>query len=251
MSELVRFQQQFRRSLTIARKDIQIYYAKGPVIIYGVLMPIFLFLAFTIGRSLPADLMIPGLLGMILFFTATAVSPIIVPWEAQARTLERLMSTPVKLETIILGDILASFIFGAGISIVPIIIGLTLGITIASPGILALAIILSSFCFAALGNVFSTPPTNTPATVNMIAAGVRFPIVFMSGVFIPLDELPIWGQNIAFISPLTYFIDIARNLMHGQGHLPLVIDFLAIIGFTAVFLIVAMKLHRRTMPRRI
>lgn len=251
MPELAKLQQQFRRSLTIARKDIQIYYAKGPVIIYGVLMPIFLFIAFTIGRSLPADLMIPGLLGMILFFTATAVSPIVVPWEAQARTLERLISAPIKLETIIFGDILASFVFGASISAVPIIIGLMLGITIASPGILVLAIILSAFCFASMGNVFSIPPTNTPATVNMLAAGIRFPIIFVSGVFIPLGELPNWGQNIAFISPLTYFIDIARNLIHGQGHLPLVVDFLAIAGFTAIFLRVAMKLHRRTMPRRI
>lgn len=251
MSDLVEFRQQVRRSLAVASKDIRIYYAKGPVIIYGVLMPVFLFLAFTIGRSLPAESMIPGLLGMILFFTATAVSPIVVPWEAQARTLERLMAAPVKLETIIFGDVLASFIFGAGISAVPIIIGLTLGITIASPGILVLAIVLAAFCFAALGNVFSTPPTNTPATVNMIAAGVRLPIVFMSGVFIPLDDLPAWGQNLAYASPLTYFIDIARNLMNGQGHLPLVIDFLAIVGFTVVFLIIAMKLHRRTMPRRI
>jgi len=251
MFDLATVRQQTGRSLVIARKDIRIYYAKGPVIIFGVLMPVFLFLAFSIGRHLPADFMIPGLLGMILFFTATSVSPIVVPWETQARTLERLMACPVRLETIILGDILASFIFGVGISVVPIIIGLSLGVSIASPGIFALAVILAAFCFASLGNVFSIPPTNVPATVNMIAAAVRFPVVFISGVFIPLDELPAWGRTIAYISPLTYFTDLARNLMQGQGHLPLVVDLLALIGFTAIFLIVAMKLHRRTMPKRI
>ena len=101
MSGLATIRQQARRALVIARKDIRIYYAKGPVIIYGVLMPVFLFLAFTIGRNLPSDFVIPGLLGMILFFTATSVSPKVVPWEAQARTLERLMACPVRLETII------------------------------------------------------------------------------------------------------------------------------------------------------
>jgi ABC-2 type transport system permease protein len=85
----------------------------------------------------------------------------------------------------------------------------------------------------------------------MIAAAVRFPVVFISGVFIPLDELPAWGRTIAYISPLTYFTDLARKLMQGQGHLPLVVDLLALIGFTAIFLIVAMKLHRRTMPKRV
>ena len=111
MPETALIWQQMRRSLAITRKDIRIYYSKGPVIIFGVLLPIFLFLSFTIGRHLSVDFMIPGLVGMILFFTATSISPIVVPWEAQARTLERLMSCPVKLETIIAGDVLASFTF--------------------------------------------------------------------------------------------------------------------------------------------
>ncbi|OGO02966.1 MAG: ABC transporter [Chloroflexi bacterium RBG_13_54_8] len=243
--------QQMRRSLAIARKDIRIYYSKGPVVIFGILFPVFLFLSFTIGRHLSVDSMIPGLLGMILFFTATSISPIVVPWEAQARTLERLMSCPVRLETIIVGDVLASFAFGMAISLVPIIIGLALGVTVSSPAILALAVILAALCFASLGSVFSIPPTNLPATVNMIASVVKFPVVFISGIFIPLDELPAWGQAIAYISPLTYFTDIARGCIQGRGHLSLAVDFGALIAFTLLFLLVAMKLHQRTMPRRI
>ena len=243
--------QQMRRSLVIARKDIRIYYSKGPVIIFGVLFPVFLFLSFTIGRHMSVDFMIPGLLGMILFFTATSISPIVVPWEAQARTLERLMSCPIRLETIIMGDVLASFAFGIGISLVPIILGLFLGITISGAVIFALAVILAALCFASLGNVFSIPPTNLPATVNMIASVVKFPVVFISGIFIPLNELPSWGQAIAYISPLTYFTDIARNCIQGQGYLPLALDFAVLIAFTTVFLVVAMKMHQRTMPRRI
>jgi len=251
MPETALFWQQLRRSLAIARKDIRIYYSKGPVIIFGVLFPVFLFLSFTIGRHMSIDFMIPGLLGMILFFTATAISPIVVPWEAQSRTLERLMSCPVRLETIIAGDILASFSFGTAISLVPIIIGIALGVSEASPVIFTLAVILAALCFASLGNVFSIPPTNLPATVNMIASVVKFPVVFISGIFIPLDELPTWGQAIAYISPLTYFTDIARNCIQGRGYLPLAIDFAVLIAFTALFLLVAMKMHQRTMPRRI
>jgi ABC-2 type transport system permease protein len=243
--------QQARRSLAIARKDIRIYYSKGPVIIFGVLFPVFLFLSFTIGRHMTLDFMMPGLLGMILFFTATSISPIVVPWEAQARTLERLMSCPVRMETIILGDVIASFAFGVGISLVTIILGLFLGITISNPVVFAVAVILAAFCFASLGNVFSIPPTNLPATVNMIASVVKFPVVFISGIFIPLDQLPSWGQAIAYISPLTYFTDIARNSIQGQSHLPVAIDFLALLGFSALFLVVAMKLHQKTMPKRI
>src|SRR4030042_3557080 len=138
--------QQLRRALAIARKDIRIYYFKGPVVIFGVLFPIFLFLSFTIGRHFEVDFMIPGLLGMVLFFTATSISPIVVPWEAQARTLERLMSCPVRFETIVLGDMLASFAFGTLISVVPIIIGLALGVTISAPVIFGVAVVLAAFC---------------------------------------------------------------------------------------------------------
>ena len=239
------------RSFTIAKKSIKIFYAKGPVIIFGLLFPIFLFLSFTIGRNMTLDFMMPGFLGMILFFTATSISPVVVPWEAQARTLERLMSCPVRLETIIMGDVLASFAFGTAISLVPIIIGLALGITVSSPVLFAVAVILAALCFASLGNVFSITPSNVPATVNMIAAAVRFPVIFISGIFIPLDQLPGWGQAISYISPLTYFTDIARTCIENRGHLPLALDFGILIAFTALFLLVAMKMHRRTMPRRI
>jgi ABC-2 type transport system permease protein len=85
----------------------------------------------------------------------------------------------------------------------------------------------------------------------MIAAAVRFPVIFISGIFIPLDELPSWGQGIAYVSPLTYFTDIARNCIQGQGHLPLAIDFIALIAFTTLFLLVAMNMHHKTMPMRI
>ena len=251
MLDMTTVWQQVRRALAIARKDIRIYYSKGPVIIFGVLFPIFLFLSFTIGRQFSIDFMIPGLVGMILFFTATSISPIVIPWEAQSRTLERLMSCPIRLETIIIGDVLASFTFGIVISLVPVILGLFLGVTISGVLVFSLAIILASLCFASLGNVFSIPPTNLPATVNMIASVVKFPVVFISGIFIPLDQLPSWGQSIAYISPLTYFTDIARNSIQGKGHLPVAVDLVVLLAFTIVFLLVAMKLHQRTMPRRI
>lgn len=251
MSETALIRQQLQRSLAIARKDIRIYYSKGPVVIFGVLFPVFLFLSYTIGRDLNADSMIPGLLGMTLFFTATSISPIVVPWEAQARTLERLMSCPVRIETIIMGDVAASLAFGIGLSLVPIALGIFMGVSISGPLVLALAIILAAFCFASLGSVFSVPPTNIPATVNMIASVVKFPVVFISGVFIALDELPAWGQAIAYISPLTYFTDIARSCVQDRGHLPLAVDFGVLIAFSALFLLAAMKLHQRTMPKRI
>ncbi len=180
---------QWRRLLSITRKDIRVYYSKGPVVISGILFPIFLSLTFTIGRNQGTESLITALVGMTLFVSATSVSPMIVPFEAQGRTLERLMSSPVRFEVIILGDILASFIYGLAISLILIIVAIFLGMTFSAPVIFGIAVLLGALCFAALANIFSVPPTNLPATTNMIGTLVRFPIVFISGVFTPLDQL--------------------------------------------------------------
>lgn len=251
MSDITTLCQQANRAWIIARKDIRIYYSKGPVVIFGILFPVFLFLSFAVGRNLPVELLLPGLLGMILFFTATSISPAVAPWETQAGTLERLMSSPLSSYTIILGDILASFVFGVLLSIMPVLAGMLLGIKISHPVVLILGIILAGFCFSSLGLIFSAAPASMPSTIMMLSAMVKFPVVFISGIFIPLAQLPEWGRIISYVSPLTYFTDIIRHCIQDQGYFSLGIDFLLLVAFTILFLVFAMKLHERTMPKRI
>ena len=53
---------------------------------------------------------------MSLFFTSSSVGPLIVPWEKQQGTFERLLSYPVSISTIVLGDMIAGALFGLMIS---------------------------------------------------------------------------------------------------------------------------------------
>jgi len=251
MLDIAIFYQQIKRTWIIARKDIRIYYSKGPVVIFGILFPIFLFLSFAVGRNLPFEFLMPGLLGMVLFFAATSISPAVAPWETQARTLERLMSSPLKFHTIILGDIIASFMFGGLITIITVLVAVGLGIKINNPVALLLGIILSGFCFSSLGLIFSAAPTSMPSTIMMISALVKFPLIFISGIFIPLSELPEWGRVISYISPLTYLTDIARHCFQNHGYLSLKIDFAALVAFTILYFAFALKSHERTMPKRV
>jgi len=71
LSSLAVFWEQLKRSFAIAKKDIRIYYSKGPVVVFGLIFPLFLLLAFTIGRNVSAKELFPGLIGMAVFFTAT------------------------------------------------------------------------------------------------------------------------------------------------------------------------------------
>jgi ABC-2 type transport system permease protein len=244
--------EEFKQSLAIVEKNVRVYYSKGPVIIFGLLMPFFLFLSFYIGRNMPIKALIPGLLGMTAFFTATSVGPAIVPWEARAKTLERLISSPVSLRTIFFGDVLSSFVFGILISTVVTIISLLIGVGIVSPFLLCFGLVLSTFCFASFSILLSAyPPTDNPATIMMLSSMIKFPMVFISGIFIPIEELPVWGKAIAKISPLTYFTDIARYSVQGTSYYPIAVDVLALIVFTTAFLFVAIKIHEHTIQKRL
>lgn len=243
--------EQVRRAWAIAKKDIRIYYFKGPVLIFGVFMPVFLFLAFFMGsRQLPLVFLVSGLVGMTLFFTATAVSPAIFPWEGSAKTLERLASCPVTIEAIVLGDMIASVLFGIGITAVTIAIGLTLGLPLLHGVTLGAAVLLAACCFSAIGMLLAVPPTNVPSNIMMLSSLIKFPLVFISGIFIPLEQLPSWGLALAVCSPLTYFTDLVRYAFTDVSHFPVGIDIAALSIFTLVFTAVTMVLHKRTMPRR-
>jgi len=245
------FPEQVRRAWAIAKKDIRIYYFKGPVLIFGVFMPVFLFLAFFMGsRQLPLSFLISGLIGMTLFFTATAVSPAIFPWEGQAKTLERLASCPITIEAIVFGDMIASILFGIGITIVTVIIGLALGLSLLHGITLLAAIFLAACCFSAIGMLLAVPPTNVPSNIMMLSSLIKFPLVFISGIFIPLEQMPAWGLVLAVCSPLTYFTDIVRYSFTDTHYFPLLIDTIALAVFTLVFTVGTMYLHKRTMPQR-
>jgi len=245
------FSEQVRRAWAIAKKDIRIYYFKGPVLIFGVFMPLFMFLAFLMGsRQLPLSFLISGLVGMTLFFTATAVSPAIFPWEGQARTLERLASCPVAVETIVLGDMIASTLFGIGITVITVIIGLALGLSLIHGITLLAAILLAACCFSAIGMLLAVPPTNVPSNIMMLSSLIKFPLVFISGIFIPLEQMPAWGLVLSVCSPLTYFTDLVRYSFTDVHYFPVWIDITALAVFTVVFTTGTMYLHKRTMPQR-
>ncbi|NIA09990.1 MAG: ABC transporter permease [Nitrospiraceae bacterium] len=242
---------QMRRAYAIAKKDVRIYYLMGPVIIFGVLTPAFLFLAFIIGRHLPVDFLFAGLLSMTIFFTSTSVAPVIAPTETQTRNLERLAAAPISVTTILFGDMLASVLFGIVISLVPILLGMAFGVTIVHPFILAIGIVLATFCFSAMGLIFSSTPTSMTATVMMLSMMIKFPLVFISGIFIPVGELPSWGQVLASLSPLTYITDLCRYAFQGAGYYPVSANLGALLVFLAVFMAVATKLHERSLPKRL
>ncbi|MFZ3092826.1 MAG: ABC transporter permease [Methanothrix sp.] len=167
-------------------------------------------------------------------------------------TIERLVSSPVEVWALLLGDVFASFVFGLLISIMPLAVAVLMGVEVVHLLVFCLGMILATFCFASLSILLSVyPPTDVPATVMMLSSLVRFPLVFISGVFVPVEEMPAWGQTIASASPLTYFIDLARYSTTSVSHYSHLTDLAVMAVFTLLFLVVSIKLHERFLPQRL
>lgn len=246
------FVEQLKRSYSIAKKDVKIYYLKGPVITFGLIFPFFLILAFTLGRNVPVKDLYPGIMGMTVFFTATSVGPAIIPWEVRSQTLERLVSMPIALWAILFGDAQASFYFGLVISLLTAMIAPLIGVSILHLLVFGLALLLATLCFATLSVLLSAyPPTDTPGNTMMLASMVKFPLVFISGVFLPLGQMPEWGRMVAYISPLTYYTDLVRYSTDGVSYFPIPVDFLALAIFAVIFMVVAIKIHEKVLTRRL
>jgi len=230
----------------IAKKDVMIYYLQPPVFIFGVLFPIFFFAAFVMGRGVSPAVVVPGMLAMALFFTASAVGPLVTPMERRFKTYERLISSPLSQLSIVSGDVLAGAIFGTVLSIVPLVLGNVLTET-AFPylPILVPGVILSALCFASLGSLLAAPPTNNPSQVMMLSNLVRLPLIFISGIFVPLAGMPAWSRPILPFSPLSYATDLIRTAYGAESYFGIWLDFLMLVLFTAALILVAHFFHRR------
>lgn len=241
---------QLHAAYVVAKKDALIYYLKPPVISFGIVFPAFFYLAFAAGRNVPTETMVPGITAMALFFTASAVGPLVTPWERQARTYERLVTSPASLWAILLGDTAAGAMFGITLALVPLTMGALLaGSTIASFVALFAGIVLGAVAFSCLGVVMAARATDTPSQVMMLSNLVRLPLIFVSGVFIPLAEMPAWGQRLAPFSPLSYSADLIRFGLGGRNYFPIAVNVAALVLFALAFLWLAHVLHRRSQSR--
>lgn len=233
--------------LMVTEKDMRIYYYKGSVVIFGLLFPFIMFLTFFIGRNLDVTLFFPSFLGMMLFFSASSTGPLITPWEKREKTYERLVSLPVLIESIVLGDILSGAIFGTMITTIVWIAGtIILHLHLASSLMLLLALFLGSLTFASLGTLLASPATETPSNIMMYSNLVRLPLIFVSGIFIPLSQLGVWAWTNE-LSPLTYLVDLFHAALIGDAVFPSAVDAGALLVVSLAFIISAKIIQQRNL----
>jgi ABC-2 type transport system permease protein len=231
----------------VALKDMKVYYLKPGMIMFGFMMPFFLFFSFSVRREMDVTQSIARLLALTTFFTAAAAGPFVIPLERRLGTYDRLLAAPMSLLTLLLGKTAVGAFFAIAVSSVALLIGvLAFDTHIVQPWLLALAIWIASFCFSALGLIFASVPTRDPGAVQMPSNLLRWGLLFISGVFIPLPEMSTLARSVAYLSPLTYAQDLMNHAVLGKGLLNLWLDLIVLFLSGVLFLLPSIWMHRRS-----
>ena len=114
---LQRLRDEVTQAWTVTVKDMKVYYLKPGMIMFGFLMPFFMFFSFSVRREMAADQGVARLLALTIFFTAAAAGPFIIPLERRLGTYDRLLAAPMSLLTLLLGKTAVGALFAAVFSL--------------------------------------------------------------------------------------------------------------------------------------
>ena len=232
----------------ILLKDLKAYYFKPPNISWGILFPLVLALAFTLRNPEGLTDLAPGLVAMAALFGTTSMEAIVITFEKRIGALERLMLAPVSLISILLGKVLGGAVFGIIISTVMTFISiLFLEMSIIHPLLFIANLLLTVLAHSALGALVAVSVKEV-FEAQTLSNYFRFPMVFLCGVFLPVEAMPLPIQVVAHFLPLTYTVDAFRQTLLFSPSLSLLLrDLGALWLFFIAFLILATKLLKRNL----
>jgi len=241
-----RLKNEISQAWAVVIKDVRVYYLRPGMIMFGFLMPFFMFFSFSVKRQLDAGDGLARLLALTVFFTAAAAGPFIIPTERRVRTYDRLMAAPMSLLTLLLGKVAVGAFFAIAVSMVALSAGLLVfHVSIARPDLLAAGILLGATAFSTLGLIFGSIPTNNPGDVQMPSTLLRWGLMFISGIFIPISEMMPAARTIAHLSPLTYAQDLMNHAVMGSGVIHPGVDMGVLLLTSILLLWPSIRLHRR------
>ena len=188
----------------------------------------------------PANWVIPGYLVMFVFFAAAIMAESIVR-ERKNHTLERLLSSSVKRESILGGIFAGAVVRG----LVQIVIFWLLGILVFhvdlgfSPGAVLLLSLLMVIMSAAFSLMLATL-AKTQRSASSLAVITSLVLAPLGGCWWPLFLYPQWLQNIAKVTPHAWATSGFNKLMiYGTGFGAAVPNMIALVVFALVFGLVA------------
>jgi ABC-2 type transport system permease protein len=198
-----------------------------------------------------ATVMVPAIIGLILVFVGTVATSLGVVRERQAGTLEQLAVMPFRARDVFVGKVAPYF----GVAVLDMAIVVVAGLTLfdvpfrGSMLTFGAGALLFLFVTLGVGVLISTVSENQGQAIQL-AIMTLLPQVLLSGMVFPLESMAAGVRWIAYVLPLTYFIEISRGVMvrgASLGSLAFPLGMLAVLG-VVVFTLSVVRFRRDLAP---
>ena len=222
-------------------KDMRTYYLKPPNVSWGLIFPLAWTGMFFIksGSGLGSiSSLLPGVVAISILFGTTSMLAVTVTFEKKNRSFERLLLAPIPLELLMLAKTSGAILFGVANAFVPVVMAAFLvdltGVAYSAfiPAVFMIAVastFLGLFIAVAVSEVFEA---------QTFSNFFRFPMIFLCGLFFPIEKLPVFLKPFSYALPLTYGADVLHGAVHG-AHIMLFSLDLALLAAFCVFLFAA------------
>lgn len=180
--------------------------------------------------------MVPALMVMVLTIVSGFLPAFNIVGEKEKGNMEQINVSPVTKPVFILSKLIPYWVIGMVIITIGFIVA-RLFYNIVPQGSL-LTIYLFSFVFtlavSGMGLILSNYANTYQQVVFMMFFFIMI-LILMSGLYTPFNSMPPWAQKIGAFSPLTYFIEVMRNVyLKGSQLTDLLPQLYKLLGFVVV-----------------
>ena len=158
--------------------------------------------------------MVPGILVLLVTMLTLFLSSMNVVREKEIGTLEQINVTPIKKYQFIVGKLFPFWVLG----LVILTVGLIIAKVVFSVPILGniglIYFFTAVYLLVILGiGLIISNHSDTQQQAMFIAWFFSVVFILMSGLFTPIESMPVWAQNLTLLNPIRYFVEIIRMVM--------------------------------------
>ncbi|MFQ5751207.1 MAG: ABC transporter permease [bacterium] len=192
--------------------------------------------------------MVPGLIAVLLTLISMFLSSMALVREKEIGTLEQLMVTPITTWQLILGKVLPFLILGFFALTLMLLVAFVVFQLTVSGSLLLLFSLSAIYLLTTLGlGIFISTLAHTQQQAMFISWFFMIFMIFMSGFFFPIANMPSFIQKITYLDPMRYYVIILREIfLKGTTAKFLLNEILSLTGFGVVILgLSSLKFQKR------
>jgi len=158
--------------------------------------------------------MVPGILVLLVTMLTLFLSSMNIVREKEIGTLEQINVTPIRKYQFVIGKLFPFWVLGLVILTVGLIIAKVI-FSVPILGSIGLIYFFTSVYLLVILGIGLIISNNSDTQQQAMFVAWFFTVIFilMSGLFTPIESMPVWAQNLTLLNPIRYFVEIIRMVM--------------------------------------